>query len=131
MNNLKQICSKESIEADDNALEQIAFRGEGSMRDAISFLDRLRPLDGQKITLSQVKKVFGESDVTEYKQVVDAFYNEDIETALVLLKNSLDQGKEAGVYLNGLLQHLRNLLIAKKTKDSNRFIETSSADNWL
>lgn len=126
LNNLKQICSKESIEADDNALEQIAFRGEGSMRDAISFLDRLRPLDGQKITLSQVKKVFGESDVTEYKQVVDAFYNEDIETALVLLKNSLDQGKEAGVYLNGLLQHLRNLLIAKKTKDSNRFIETSS-----
>ena len=126
VSNLKEICSKESIEASDDALEEVAFRAEGSMRDAISFLDRLRPLEGQKITLPQVKKVFGESDITEYKKVVDAFYNEDIETALILLKDSLDQGKEVGVYINGLLQYLRNLLIAKKTKDSNRFIETSS-----
>lgn len=125
VSNLKEICSKESIEASDDALEEVAFRAEGSMRDAISFLDRLRPLEGQKITLPQVKKVFGESDITEYKKVVDAFYNEDIETALILLKDSLDQGKEVGVYINGLLQYLRNLLIAKKTKDSNRFIETS------
>lgn len=123
--NLKSICKKETIEADDAAIEEIALRAEGSMRDAISFLDRLRPLEGQKITLSQVKKVFGESDTTEYKKVVDAFYNEDIETALMLLKDSLNQGKEVTVYLNGLLGYLRNLLIAGKTQNSERFIEAS------
>ena len=123
--NLKSICKKEAIEADDDAIEEIALRAEGSMRDAISFLDRLRPLEGQKITLSQVKKVFGESDVIEYKKVVEAFYNEDIETALMLLKDSLNQGKEVTVYLNGLLSYLRNLLIACKTQKSERFIEAS------
>ncbi len=123
--NLKSICKKESIEADDAAIEEIALRAEGSMRDAISFLDRLRPLEGQKITLSQVKKVFGESDISEYKKVVDAFYNEDIESALILLKDALNQGKEVTVYLNGLLGYLRNLLIAGKTQNSERFIEAS------
>ena len=69
--------------------------------------------------------MFGESDTTEYKKVVDAFYNEDIETALMLLKDSLNQGKEVTVYLNGLLGYLRNLLIAGKTQNSERFIEAS------
>ncbi len=131
MENLKSICKKESIEADDAAIEEIALLGEGSMRDAISFLDRLRPLEGQKITLSQVKKVFGESDTIEYKKVVDAFYNEDIETALMLFKDSLNQGKEVTVYLNGLLGHLRNLLIASKTQNSERFIEASKESQEL
>ena len=122
---LKNICEKESISAEDIALEEIALRAEGSMRDAISFLDRLRPLEGQTLTLDQVKKVFGESDIQEYKQVVDAFYAENIEQALILLKNSLKQGKEETVYINGLMQYMRNLLIAKKTEHSERFIETS------
>src|SRR5581483_8043464 len=67
---LRQICESEEIEADDAALEIVARRGEGSVRDALSILDQIIAFSGRRITAADVGTVLGLSDEHFFARVM-------------------------------------------------------------
>ena len=110
---LKKICDAEKINIDDDALSFIAEKGDGSLRDSISSLDRCRSYSKEKLTKESVIDILGLIDDDEYANIVKAINLGNVEDAFDIIGNALDKGKDIYELTKGLVWHLRNILIAK------------------
>jgi len=110
---LIEISKKEKIEAEAEALHLIAQKADGALRDALSMFDRLASAEQGKITYQNTLNNLNILDYGYYFNIVDAFLSEDL--ALVLNKyNEIEQkGFDGDLFINGLANHFRNLLVAK------------------
>ena len=119
---MRKICDKENIDIDDDALIFLAEKSDGSMRESISKLDTVRSYaTNEKITKESVVEFLGIVDDDDFSVVVKAVNEGDIQTAINILSDCLERGKDIVQFTNDLIWHLRNLLIAK---DINEPIET-------
>lgn len=118
VNYLKMICEKENILVDIDALEFIAEKSDGSMRESISKLDRCRSFikDG-KLTKEKVLEILGIVDEDEYKKLVDKISESNVRDSFIILSEILDKGKDILEFTNGFIWYLRNLLLAKDLKE--------------
>lgn len=122
VNYLKNICEKEKIDIDEDALIFIAEKSDGSMRESISKLDRVRAYSSnEKINKEKVFDVLGVVGDEEFGIVTKTINEGDIQTAFKILSESLEKGKDINDFTSGLIWHLRNLLVAK---DLSEPIET-------
>lgn len=111
---LKGICQKEKIEIDEDALIFIAEKSDGSMRESLSQLDRVRAYaNNDKLTIEDVVDILGIVDDEEFRKITKAVNEGDIEVALTILSDCLEKGKDITRFTNDLIWHLRNILIAK------------------
>ena len=110
---LKKICDAENINIDDDALSFIAEKGDGSLRDSISNLDRCRAYSKEKLTKESVIDILGLIDDDEYANIVKSINTGDVEAAFNIIGDALDKGKDIYELTKGLIWHLRNILIAK------------------
>lgn len=110
---LKDIAEKEGIEAEPDALDVIAQKADGGMRDALSIFDRAVSFCGSKITYKQVIEDLNILDYDYYFKSVEMFLDKDISKALLLLDEILSKGFDAHNYVMGLMEHLRNILVCK------------------
>ena len=110
---LQMICKKEGIEADPNGLRIIAQKADGALRDALSMFDRLISFSGQKLTFEDVLENLNILDYDYYFKVTDAIMAGDVSTALVILDDILRKGFDGDIFINGLGEHFRNLLVCK------------------
>ncbi|MEO7904359.1 MAG: DNA polymerase III subunit gamma/tau [Candidatus Saccharimonadales bacterium] len=106
---LRTIADKESISIDDDALELIAVRGDGSFRDSISLLDQLQSLTdkGTTITKQLVEASLGLAPTTLVDTLLDAYTAKDLSLIIQTLDNSEKDGIQTSVITSQLIQTIR------------------------
>ena len=108
---LEEICRAEEIEADRAALEIIARRGEGSVRDALSLLDQIIAFSGRPISAVDVATVLGLSDLNFFARMVDLIAEGDHAGILSMLAEAADSGRDFKLLYRDFLGFIRNLLL--------------------
>jgi DNA polymerase-3 subunit gamma/tau len=115
---LKEIAKAEKVTIDDKALAAIARGAEGGLRDAESTLDQLIAFCGNKIAEKDVLAVFGLVAHDQIAALTDALVDGETNTALRVLKDLDEVGKDLQRLLTDLLDHFRNLLIVTIGEES-------------
>ncbi len=108
---LKGIVATEGMEAEPEALEIIARRAGGSMRDAQSLLDQLLSFGDKKLTAEQVHRLLGTANEERVAALATAVLGHDAKEALRLLGQAVDQGLQLGELLDQLTEYWRDLMV--------------------
>lgn len=112
-NHLQKICKEEGIEAEEEALHVIAQKADGALRDALSIFDRIVSFSGNNIVYQDVIENLNILDYDYYFKVVEAILIEDASQLLLLFDQISRKGFDGDIFINGLSEHLRNLLVCK------------------
>lgn len=123
---LEKIVSAENINIDKEVLFAIAKASEGSLRDAESVLDQLVSFSKDKVSFSDVISILGIVEQEALFAITDKIIQKDARGALGLLNNIIDEGKDISVFLANLIEHFRNLMIAKVTGADIKLIDLPS-----
>lgn len=110
---LFNICQQEGIEASPDALHIIGQKADGALRDALSIFDRIVAFAGKKITYEDVIANLNVLDYDYYFRLVDAMLMENITEVMLIFDQILRKGFDPELFINGLAEHLRNLLVCK------------------
>lgn len=109
---MQKILSEEGMTAEDKALSFIAHQADGSMRDALSLLDRCLAFDsGDTLTYESALDILGEVDVSVYASMMQAVAGSDLKAAISILDDLLMRGREIQAFVTGLISYMRNLLL--------------------
>lgn len=120
---LEKIVKAENISIDKEVIFTIAKSSDGSMRDAESVLDQLFSFSQGNISLKDVVSVLGLVEQEVLFAITDTLIRKDPKAALNLLNNVIDGGKDTAVFLNNLIEHFRNLMVAKITGADEKLID--------
>jgi DNA polymerase-3 subunit gamma/tau len=120
---LKEISQKEKIKADDDALLLVAKAGAGSMRDALSLLDRLLSVGEKHLTSEMVEQLLGLPKVQLLFDLADAIGSGDVKSTLARADSILQGGLSADGLIAALVDHLRNLLILRTCGPDSTLVE--------
>ncbi len=110
---LEGISKEEGIQADEDALHIIAQKADGALRDALSIFDRIVSFSGDKMTYEDVINNLNVLDYDYFFRLVDALLLEDIQQTLLIFDDIQRKGFDADLFVTGLAEHLRNLLVCK------------------
>ncbi|MBI2257764.1 MAG: DNA polymerase III subunit gamma/tau [Flavobacteriia bacterium] len=110
---LAYISSKEGIDSDPEALHLIAQKADGALRDALSIFDQIVTFCGNQITYKAVIDNLNILDYEYYFKVVESVLKNDIPASLIILNDIIQNGFDAHLFLVGLAEHYRNLLLCK------------------
>jgi DNA polymerase-3 subunit gamma/tau len=125
---LTHIAKLEKVKIDEPALYAIARGADGGMRDAESTLDQLISFCGDKIEDADVLSMFGLAAQSQILGLSRAVLAGEIQTALGLLNELAQNGKDLGRLLADLLGHFRNLLIFQVSRGDLNLLEVSEAE---
>jgi DNA polymerase III subunit gamma/tau len=125
---LKAISKKEKVTVDDAALAAIARGAEGGLRDAESALDQLIAFCGNKIAEGDVLSVFGLVAHDRIAKLTDAVIDGQTTTALKVLKELDDVGKDLQRLMADLLDHFRNLLVVTLGEEGVQSLQLPEAE---
>ena len=120
---LKDICKKEKIKIDEEALFAIAKAADGSLRDSQSILDQIAAASEDKIARSDVIRSLGALEEETLIRLTDALADRDAKAALFVLDEALQEGKDAGLFLEKFLEHTRNLLFVKISEELSSLVD--------
>ena len=109
---LKQVAAKENVAFEEEALAVIAEKADGGMRDALSIFDQTASFCQGNITYQKVIEDLNVLDAENYFKVLDYALENQVTDVMVLLNNVLRKGFDGGHFINGLAQHIRNVLMA-------------------
>jgi len=113
MANLKSICVKESLKANEEALFAIAKASQGSMRDALSVLDQLSALSDKGIDAADVFSMLGMVEIEFLFDLTDALIARSCVRALDIFSQVIERGKDIKQLGKDLTEHFRHLMIVK------------------
>ncbi len=118
VSHLQEICEKENITADKDALHIIAQKADGALRDALSIFDRIVSSipsgdEARSISYEHVIENLNVLDYDYFFKVVDNMLTESVAEVMLVFDDILKKGFEADIFINGLAEHLRNLLVCK------------------
>ena len=112
-NHLRNIAAKEGVTAEDEALNIIAQKADGALRDALSIFDQMVSFSGSNITYQDVITNLNVLDYEYYFRMVDNILAGDINSMLLLLNEVINKGFDPQNFIQGMASHLRNLLLGK------------------
>ncbi|MBO5697731.1 MAG: DNA polymerase III subunit gamma/tau [Alistipes sp.] len=110
---LRYIADKEGVTADDEALNLIAHKADGGMRDALSMFDKAVSFCGSNLSYKDVAATLNVLDYDTYFSVTEMLLGGRYVDALMLFDEVLSKGFSPQVFLSGLNAHMRDLLMAK------------------
>ena len=113
VNHLSYVASKEGITAEPEALNVIAMKADGGMRDALSIFDQVVSFTGGNITYKSVIDNLNVLDYEYYFRLTDSFLANKVSDALLLFNDVLNKGFDGNHFITGLSSHFRDLLVAK------------------
>ncbi|MGI9544917.1 MAG: DNA polymerase III subunit gamma/tau, partial [Cyclobacteriaceae bacterium] len=114
VDHLKFVAKKEKIKAEEEALHLIAQKADGALRDALSFFDMIVTFSADnKVTLEATLHNLHVLDYDYYFRVTDYLLQENTSDTLLTLEEILSKGFDSHNFINGLSEHLRNLLVCK------------------
>ena len=113
INHLKRVAEKENIQYDEEALNVIAEKADGGMRDALSIFDQAASFSQGNITYQKVIEDLNVLDAENYFNIIDLALENKVSEIMVLLNSVINKGFDGGHLVNGLASHVRNVLMAK------------------
>ncbi len=116
VDHLQDICNKEEIKAEKPALQVIAQKSEGCMRDALSILDKIVSFTNGELTYTNTLEHLNILDADYYFRILDAMREQNLSDALLIYDSINRKGFEGDMVLNGLSEFIRNLLVCKDEK---------------
>ncbi|HLE55536.1 MAG TPA: DNA polymerase III subunit gamma/tau, partial [Rhodothermia bacterium] len=116
---LQTICQEEGIEADEASLRLIARKGDGAMRDALSTFDQAVILGGRKLIYDEIVAALGAVNIDTYFETTELIATKDRAGLLNLVERLASKGTDFDEFMSGLTDHLRDLLIAVTTRDTD------------
>jgi DNA polymerase III subunit gamma/tau len=125
---LKQIASGEGIEAEPEALEIIARRAAGSMRDSQSLLEQLLAFGSKRITVADVHSLLGTAGAEQIARLVQALIERNPAAALTELDRSVTEGVDVGQLLDQLLGYFRDVMAAAVGCPIDALLHVSAAE---
>jgi len=121
---LAYISKEEGVDFDHAALQQIALKADGALRDALSLYDQLVSYTSQKLTFEHVLENLNILDYEYYFRAVDMIQQQNHSQLLLDLDEIIGRGFEAKDFMVGLTEHFRNLLICQ-SPETLKLLETS------
>ncbi len=118
---LKYVCQKENINAEENALEEIAKLSDGGMRDALSILDQVQQ-ENNVVNMECIEKIYGIVPVYLIENLISFFKNDNINEIVDLV----NQFKQMGINYKSLIKQL----IDKLKKEAIDYLENKDYDNF-
>lgn len=132
---LQEICDKENIKAEKAALQVIAQKSEGCMRDALSIMDKIVSFSDGQLNYASTLEHLNILDADYYFKLMDCMLQQDLAGAMLLYDDINRKGFEGDLVINGFAEFIRNLLVCKDEKAAalleavesfkDRYIETS------
>ena len=113
---LQNIATKEGVTAEEEALNIIAQKADGALRDALSIFDQMVSFSGNNITYQDVINNLNVLDYEYYFRMVDYILAKDNNSILLLLNDVVEKGFDTQHFIQGLSTHLRNLLLGSDEK---------------
>jgi len=113
---LQEIATKEHIEAEKAALQLIAQKSDGCMRDSLSILDKIVSFTNGEVTYQNTLEHLNILDDEYYFQLLDSLVAQDMGSALLLYDQINKKGFEGDLVLNGFAGFIRNLLVCQQPK---------------
>ena len=110
---LKMVAEKEGIQYEEQALSVIAEKADGGMRDALSIFDQAASFCQGNITYQKVIEDFNVLDSDNFFKMIDLALENKVSEMMVLLDGILNKGFDGGNMIQGLAQHVRNVMMAK------------------
>ena len=110
---LAMVAEKEGIKYEEQALAIIAEKADGGMRDALSIFDQAASFCQGDITYKKVIEDLNVLDSDNYFKFVDLALANKVSEMMVLLNNIINKGFDGGILIQGLAQHVRNVMMAK------------------
>jgi len=126
---LDKILKDEKLNIDKRVLFAIAKAADGSIRDAESILDQLISFSKDKLEVSDVVSVLGIFQQESLFELTEYAIKKDSLSALKLLDRLINEGKDMGQFIPNLLEHFRNILVAKVGRESLRDLIDLTAEN--
>ena len=124
---LTELLEAEGVEAEEKAVRYVAKAGDGSLRDAISLLDRCIAFYlGEKLTYDKVLDVLGAVDTEVFSRMLRLILKQDIPGLMALLEELILKGREPGQLVVDFTWYLRNLLLLKSSGDMEDVLDISS-----
>ena len=111
---LKRIAAKEGVQAEEEALNVIAQKADGAMRDALSIFDQVVSFCGKDLTYDKVIENLNVLDYDYYFKLTDLFHDGKVAETFLLFNEIMEKGFDAGNLVSGLGRHFRDLLVAKE-----------------
>jgi DNA polymerase-3 subunit gamma/tau len=113
VDHLQGISNKEQIKTEETALQLIAQKSEGCMRDALSILDKIVSFTNGEVTYSNTIEHLNILDADYYFRLMECMLTQDLAGAMLLYNDIDKKGFEGDMVLNGFSEFIRNLLICK------------------
>ena len=110
---LAMVAEKEGIKYEEQALAVIAEKADGGMRDALSIFDQAASFCQGDITYKKVIEDLNVLDSDNYFKFVDLALANKVSEMMVLLNSIINKGFDGGILIQGLAQHVRNVMMAK------------------
>jgi DNA polymerase-3 subunit gamma/tau len=125
---LRDLVTREKIEADDDALALLAEAGDGSMRDALSILDQAIASASGKITAESVRNLVGAAPAHILEQVMQAVSESRSEEILRQIDHLIGEGHSPTHFARQLVRFLRNVTVAKIAGKESPLLQVSSEE---
>ncbi len=122
---LKEIAYGEGFEITEDAYSLIARLGDGSMRDAISVLERVVAAHGNHITYEKITETLGVVPIDAEFEMAKALLQSDADKIFSVLGKIIDTGIDLNVFTDSLIAHFRNLIVCKVSSSPEELIDYS------
>lgn len=113
VDHLTYVASQEGITVESSALNVIARKADGAMRDALSIFDQVAASSMGNITYQSTIENLNILDYEYYTRLLEAFLKQDVPQALLIYKEIREKGFDSLFFINGLASHLRDLMVAR------------------
>ena len=124
---LQELLEKENVKAEEKAIRYIAKAGDGSMRDALSLLDRCIAFYlGEELTYNKVLEVLGAVDVETFSQLFRCVAQGDVTGCMEILEELIVRGRELTQVVLDFTWYLRNLLLVKTSDQAQEVVDVST-----
>lgn len=125
---LKEVAYGDGFKITDDAYRLIARLGDGSMRDALSVLERVSSACGDTITAEDITSVLGISAQENVFRMTDAVIGSNPQGIVSVIDSLMSEGKDLNTFIDTLLQHFRDLMMCSISEDSASLLDYSSED---
>ena len=125
---LARIVASEGKEADPEAIELVARRAGGSMRDAQSLLDQLLAFSEGKLTVDRVHQLLGTAHEERVAALAQAIADKDAKQALALVADAADRGLQLGEMLDQLIEYWRDLMVVQAAGSADQTLSVTGAN---
>lgn len=126
IDHLEYVAKSEGMTAERSALNVIAAKADGAMRDALSIFDQVAASSRGNITYQSTIENLNVLDANYYSRLVDAFIAEDVTQALLIYKEIRDKGFDSHFFIVGLAQYMRDLLVSR-TEQTLSLLDTDDS----